>query len=392
MRNLKNLLLVVFITGLLLPSCGPEHKKEEKNTEETVMADSLEKADVAEEVKDSTGKTIVIVRDTVVVTKYITVSDQEKREAKRIKDPLPSWRNTKNKNRIIEFVKVVTDKESPNYVPPAERIATFDNDGTLWSEQPIYFQLYFVFDRIKVLAPSHPKWKKDKLIQAVIDNDLKKVRKYGAEGLGKLMALTQAGMTTEEFDPIVQQWFKTARHPITGKKFSDMVFQPMLELINFLKENDFKVYIVSGGGIDFMRPWTEKAYGIPKEQVIGSRQKLEYTKVNGKPVLMKLTDIEFVDEAANKVIAIYQIIGKKPVLSFGNSDGDLQMLEWTWSGKGKRLSAYIHHTDAKREWAYDRNSKVGTLDKGLDEAAEKGWLVVDMKKDWEVIHPYELKK
>jgi len=389
MRNLKNLLLVILMMGVVLPSCGPEHKKEEKNTEETVMADTLEKV---EEAKDSTEKTIVIIRDTVVVTKYITVSDQEKREAKRIKDPLPSWNDTKSKNRIIEFVKIVTDKESPNYIPPAERIATFDNDGTLWSEQPIYFQLYFVFDRIKALAPSHPKWKKDKLIQAVIDNNLKKVRKYGAEGLGKLMALTQAGMTTEEFDPIVQQWFKTARHPITGKKFSDMVFQPMLELINFLKENDFKVYIVSGGGIDFMRPWTEKAYGIPKEQVIGSRQKLEYTKVNGKPVLMKLTDIEFVDEAANKVIAIYQIIGKKPVLSFGNSDGDLQMLEWTWSGKGKRLSAYIHHTDAKREWAYDRNSKVGTLDKGLDEAAEKGWLVVDMKKDWEVIHPYELKK
>jgi len=387
MKNLLNLFLIIFLTGLFLSSCEFDHNKGEKKT----TGSELDTLAVTRE-EDNKEKTIVIMEDTVVVTKNVTISEKEKREAKRIKDPLPSWNDTNSKNRIIEFVKVVTDKESANYVPPPERIATFDNDGTLWSEQPIYFQLYFVFDRIKALAPSHPKWKKDKLIQAVINDDLEKVRKYGAEGLGKLMALTQSGMTTDEFDPLVKKWIKTARHPVTGKKFSEMVFQPMLELINFLKENDFKVYIVSGGGIDFMRPWTEQVYGVPKEQVIGSRQKLKYEKVNGKPVLMKLSDIEFVDDAANKVIAIYQIIGKRPILSFGNSDGDLQMLEWTWAGKGKRMSAYIHHTDAKREWVYDRNSKIGTLNKGLDEAAEKGWLVVDMKKDWKVIHPYELKK
>jgi phosphoglycolate phosphatase-like HAD superfamily hydrolase len=389
MKNLLNLFLVILLTGLLLPSCESDQDKGEKKTTD-IETDTL--GVVTRTDSTEAEKTIVIIRDTVVVTKYITVSEKEKKEAKRIKDPLPSWNDTKSKNRIIEFVKVVTDKESPNYVAPSDRIATFDNDGTLWSEQLVYFQIYFVFDRIKALAPSHPKWKKDKLIQAVINNDLEKVRKYGAEGLGKLMALTQAGMTTDEFDRIVEKWIKTARHPVTGKKYTEMVFQPMLELINFLKENNFKVYIVSGGGVDFMRSWTEEVYGIPKEQVIGSRQKLEYKKVNGKPVLMKLSDIDFVDDGPNKAIAIHQIIGKKPVLSFGNSDGDLQMLEWTWSGKGKRLCAYIHHTDAKREWAYDRKSKIGTLDKGLDEAAEKGWLVVDMKKDWEVIHTYELKK
>ena len=388
MRNLVNIFLVAIMTGFLLVSCENEQNKSDQKIVNGGEADTL----AATRAEDSVKKTIVILRDTVVITKYVTVSKKEKREAKRIKDPLPSWNDTKSKTRIIEFVKVVTDKVSPNYIPPSERIATFDNDGTLWSEQPFYFQIFFVFDRIKAMAPSHPKWKKDKLIQAVINNDLEKVRKYGAEGLGKLMGLTQAGMTTDEFDPIVKEWIKTARHPVTGKKFTEMVFQPMLELIDFLKDNDFKVYIVSGGGIDFMRPWTETVYGIPTEQVIGSRQKLEYEKVNGKPVLMKMTDIEFVDDGPNKPIAIHQIIGKRPVISFGNSDGDLQMLEWTWAGNGKRLSAYIHHTDAKREWAYDRNSKIGTLDKGLDEAAEKGWLVVDMKKDWEVIYPYDRKK
>ncbi len=309
----------------------------------------------------------------------------------RLNDPLPSWSDTKTKNRIIDFVKTVTAKDSSDYIEQADRIAVLDNDGTLWSEQPTYFQIEFVLYRIKQLAPKHPKWKKDKLIQAAIKHDLKTLRKkYGAKGLGKLMAITQSGMTTDEFERIVQNWIKNERHPITGKLYSEMVFQPMLELIGYLKDNGFKVYIVSGGGIDFMRAWTKDVYGIPKEKVIGSYQELEYKKVNKKPVLIKMPDILFVDDNEGKVKAIHRVIGKKPVIAFGNSDGDLQMLEWCSANRHKSLSAFIHHTDAKREWLYDRNSPIGRLNMGLDEAVKKGWLIVDMKKDWKYIHQYEL--
>ncbi|NOX86775.1 MAG: haloacid dehalogenase-like hydrolase [Chlorobi bacterium] len=306
-------------------------------------------------------------------------------------DFLPSWNNTKSKETIINFVKTVTTVGSKSYVAPENRIATFDNDGTLWSEKPTYFQVEFVLYRIKQLAPRHPEWKKDKLIQAALNHDLETMRKkYGAKGLVKLMAIAEEGITTDEFEKIVKKWITTAKHPITGKLYTEMVYQPMLELIRYLQDKDFKVYIVSGGGIDFMRVWAESVYGIPREHILGSIGKLEYEKVKGKPVLIKSSEILFVNDGAGKPMSIHQFIGKKPILSFGNSDGDIQMLEWCDANKNNNLPAFIHHTDAKREWAYDRNSRIGTLNKGLDEAAKKDWLVVDMKKDWKVIHPYEL--
>jgi len=308
------------------------------------------------------------------------------------KDPLPSWNDTPRKEAIVDFVTTVTNKDSTDYLPPEARVAVFDNDGTLWSEKPLYFQLYFIFDRIRALAPQHPEWKKDKLIKAVLAGDIEKIRKYGGEGIARLMAITQAGMTTEVFDGIVRKWIRTARHPVSGKLYTQMTYQPMLELIRFLQENGFKVYIVSGGGQDFIRPWTLETYHIPREQVIGSRQKLEYRKLeNGKPVLERLPDMDFVNNGAGKAIAIHQYIGRRPVIAFGNSDDDLQMLEWTRWGKERSLVGFVHHNDAKREWAYDRHSKIGRLDKGLDMAHSRGWLVIDMKKDWKVIHPSGLK-
>jgi phosphoglycolate phosphatase-like HAD superfamily hydrolase len=350
MKTGKSFLFILFVLQLSITSCV---QKRDTNTDENLLLDTI-------------GE-------------------------KQLNNPLPSWNDTKTKNRIIDFVKTVTTKDSSDYIEQADRIAVLDDDGTLWSEKPTYFQIEFILYRIKQLAPSHPKWEKDKLIKTAIKHDLTTLRKkYGVNGLGKLMAIAQSGMTTAEFEQTVQKWIKKARHPITGKLFSEMTFQPMLELIEYLKSNDFKVYIVSGGGIDFMRAWTKDVYGIPKEQVIGSYQELEYKKINGKPVLVKLPDIIFIDDKDGKVKAIHRVIGKKPVIAFGNSDGDLQMLEWCSANKYKSLSAFIHHTDAKREWAYDRNSPIGQLNMGLDEAAKKGWLVVDMKKDWKYIHPYEL--
>jgi phosphoserine phosphatase len=303
-------------------------------------------------------------------------------------DPLPSWNDTKSKQRIVGFINSVSTQGNADFIAPENRIATFDNDGTLWSEKPTYFQIEFILYRIKQMAPEHPEWKKDKLIQVAVNHDLQTLRKkYGAKGLGKLMVISQSGLTTDQYEKIVRNWIKKAKHPVTGKLFSKMVFQPMLELIKYLQDNNFKVYIVSGGDIDFMRAWTRDVYGISKENVIGSYQALKYEKINGKPVLQILPEISFVNDKEKKVTAIHRFIGKKPVISFGNSDGDLQMLEWCSSNKAKNLAAYIHHTDAKREWAYDRESQVGRLDKGLDEAARSGWLTVDMKKDWKVIYP-----
>ena len=308
-------------------------------------------------------------------------------------DPLPSWNNTKSKQRIISFVKAAVTKNSGSYIPPENRIATFDNDGTLWAEHPTYFQIEFVLYRVRQLAPEHPEWKRDKLIQAAINHDLAKLRdKYGPKGMMKLTAIAQSDMTTDEFQATVIQWIKEAKHPDTGKPFTQMVYQPMLELIKYLQENAFKVFIVSGGGIDFIRVWAEGVYGISKDHVIGSYQELKYEKIEDKPVIIKTDKLLFVNDGPGKPVAIHQFIGRKPVISFGNSDGDLQMLEWCGANTFKNLPAYIHHTDGKREWAYDRDSRIGKLDKGLDEAAEKNWLVVDMKKDWKVIYPFELNK
>jgi phosphoserine phosphatase len=304
-----------------------------------------------------------------------------------VADPLPSWNDTGPKRAIVAFVDKVTTKGSADYLPPAERIATFDNDGTLWTEQPVYFQFLYVVDRVKALAPRHPEWKTQEPFAALLKGDMKGLLGSGEAGLLKLMAATHAGMTTDEFAQSVSDWIATARHPKTGRLLSEMIYQPMLELLAYLRANDFKTYIVSGGGIEFMRPWTERVYGIPPEQVVGSSGGLKFEMRDGKPVLVKTTDIVLIDDKAGKPVGIQRHIGRRPIAAFGNSDGDLQMLQWTMAGEGPRFALYVHHTDAEREWAYDRESHIGKLDLGLDEAKAKGWTVVDMKADWNRIHP-----
>jgi phosphoglycolate phosphatase-like HAD superfamily hydrolase len=304
-------------------------------------------------------------------------------------DPLPSWHDGLAKQAIITFVTGVTMKGSPDYAPPEARIATFDNDGTLWSEQPMYFQLAFALDRVKALAPQHPEWKEKQPFKAVLEDNLKSVLAGGEHALLELIMATHAGMTTEEFEQIVQEWITTAKHPKTDRPYTEMVYQPMLELLSYLRVNGFKTYIVSGGGIEFMRPWAERVYGIPPEQVVGSSITVKFEIRESGPVLVRLSEIDFIDDKAGKPVGIHKFIGRRPILAFGNSDGDLQMLQWTTAGDGKRLGLIVHHTDAEREWAYDRNSHIGRLDKALDEAGLKGWIVVDMKRDWKVIYPFE---
>ena len=306
-------------------------------------------------------------------------------------DPLPSWNEGTAKRSIIDFVNRVAQPGSPDFVAPEQRIATFDNDGTLWGEQPMYFQLFFAIDRVKALAPMHPEWKVKQPFKAVLESDLKTVLAGGEHALFELVMATHAGNTTEEFSQAVKDWLATAKHPKTGRPYTDMVYQPMLELLAYLRANGFKSYIVSGGGIEFMRPWTENVYGIPPEQVVGSSIKTKFEMRNGQPVLVRLPEVNFVDDKAGKPVGINQHIGRRPIAAFGNSDGDLQMLQWTAAGKGARYMLIVHHTDAEREWAYDRKSKIGHLDKALDEALNSGWTVVDMKKDWKVIYPFQLK-
>jgi phosphoglycolate phosphatase-like HAD superfamily hydrolase len=312
--------------------------------------------------------------------------------AQQTNNPLPSWNEGAPRQNIIKFVKQVTDKASPFYVPPEERIAAFDNDGTLWSEQPVYFQLQFAIDRVKALAPKHPEWKTTQPFKAVLENDKKALVASGTKGLVELVMASHTGMTTAEFEQIVKKWISTVRHPRFKRPYTDIVFQPMLELLAYLRSNDFKTYIVSGGGIEFMRPWVEGVYGIPPEQVIGSSIKTKFEIKNGKPALIRLPQIDFINDKEEKPVGIHKFIGRRPIAAFGNSDGDHQMLQWTEAGKGKRLMLLVHHTDSEREWAYDRKSPIGHLDKALDEANAKGWTVVDMKKDWKIIYPFELKK
>jgi hypothetical protein len=307
----------------------------------------------------------------------------------RAADPLPSWNDGKARQSIIAFVEKVTTPGSPDFVPVAERIATFDNDGTLWAEQPMYFQLFFAIDRVKKLAPKHPEWKTKEPFASLLKGDVKGALKGGEAAIGQIVMATHGGMTTAEFEQIVKEWIATARHPVTKKPYTEMVYQPMLELLDYLRANGFKTYIVSGGGIEFMRPWTEKVYGIPPEQVIGSSIKTKFQMVNNEPVLMRLPEINFIDDKAGKPVGIQQYIGRRPIAAFGNSDGDLQMLQWTTAGTGARLALIVHHTDAAREWAYDRKSPVGTLDKALDAAMANGWTVVDMKNDWKRIFPFD---
>jgi phosphoserine phosphatase len=305
-------------------------------------------------------------------------------------DPLPSWDVGVAKENIQAFVSDVTDPRSKYFIPVEERIAVFDNDGTLWSEQPAYFQLFFALDRVKALAPKHPDWKTKQPFKAELEGDLKTVFSGGEHALLELVMASHAGNTTEEFEQIVTEWIGTAKHPRFKRPYTECVFQPMLELLSYLRANDFKTWIVSGGGIEFMRPWVEKVYGIPPEQVIGSSIKTRFEIRNGKPVLVRLPEIDFIDDKGEKPVGIHKFIGRRPIAAFGNSDGDLQMLHWTSAGSGSRFCLYVHHTDAEREWAYDRKSSIGRLDKGLDEAQAKGWTVVDMKKDWKRIFPFEI--
>ncbi len=302
-------------------------------------------------------------------------------------DPLPSWNEGSTKQNILSFVTAVTDKSSSDYVPPAERIATFDNDGTLWSERPVYFQLLFAIDRVKALATQHPEWNSTQPFKAVLENDMEALAASGEKGLLQLIMATHAGSTTDEFSQIVRDWLATARHPKFNRPYNELVFQPMLELLIYLRANGFKTYIVSGGGIEFMRPWVEKVYGIPPEQVVGSSIKTKLVTRNGKPVLLRLPEINFINDKAGKPVAINHHIGHRPIAAFGNSDGDLEMLQWAEAGEGKRLMVLVHHTDEQREYAYDRDSHIGKLDKVLDSALQGGWTVVDMKKDWNVIYP-----
>ena len=306
-------------------------------------------------------------------------------------DPLPSWNDTAPKKAIVAFVGEVTRQGSPHFVPPAERIATFDNDGTLWSEQPMYFQQAFVLDRINALAPEHPEWKLNQPFKAVLEGDLKTVNAGGDRTWLALFIASHAGRTTEEVAQSVKDWVVTAKHPKTGRPYTEMTYQPMLELLDYLRANGFKTFIVSGGGIEFMRPWTEKTYGIPPEQVIGSSVKTKFELRDGKAVLVLLPEINFIDDNEGKPVGINQYIGRHPIAAFGNSDGDLQMLQWTTSRKGASFALLVHHTDAKREWAYDRTSSYGRLDKALDEAQAKGWTIVDMKNDWKTIYTFEKK-
>lgn len=301
--------------------------------------------------------------------------------------PLPSWNDGVAKEEITGFVAAVCDPQSPDFVPEAERIAAFDNDGTLWSEQPMYFQLAFAIDRVRALAPEHPEWREQQPYRAVLEGDTAALAAGGHHALLEVVGATHSGMTTDEFAAVVRDWLATARHPRFDRPYTELVFQPMLELLTYLRANGFKTYIVSGGGIEFLRVFAEEIYGIPPEQVVGSMGELVYEVRGGGPALIKRPGLFFVDDGPGKPVGIARAIGRRPVAAFGNSDGDFQMLEWTTAGDGARLGVLIHHTDAEREWAYDRDSHVGRLDRGLDEAAGCGWVVVSMQEDWATIFP-----
>lgn len=306
-------------------------------------------------------------------------------------DPLSSWQEGPTKQAIIDFVTNTTKEGSADFIPLADRIACFDNDGTLWSEQPMYFQFAFALDQVKVMAPQHPEWKKNKQpFKAILEGDLKTALAGGEKALLEIVMATHSGMTTEEFDKTVIDWMATAKHPKTGKHYNEMIFQPMVELLNYLRTNGYKTFIVSGGGVDFMRPWVEQAYGIPPDQVVGSSIRVKYDTLNGNPVLIKLPELNFIDDKEGKPVGIHQHIGKRPVFTVGNSDGDYAMLQWTATATDyPRFGMIVHHTDSVREWAYDRDSHIGKLDKGLEDAAKYNWKIVDMKRDWKTIYPFD---
>jgi phosphoglycolate phosphatase-like HAD superfamily hydrolase len=301
-------------------------------------------------------------------------------------DLMPSWHDQKIKKRIIEFVNASVDSNLTSFVPPADRIAVFDNDGTLWSEQPFYFQLAFIFDKVKAMAPQHPEWKNKAPFNFLLNNDVKAVLKGGEKSLLTLAAVTHSGITENYFKQGVKEWIDTAKHPVSGRRYVDMVYLPMLELLQFLRNNGYKTYIVSGGGIDFLRAWSEQVYGIPPEQVVGSSLKAKYVWENNIPQIEKLPEMNFVDDGPGKPVGIYQHIGKVPIIAVGNSDGDYEMLQYTTFSKGyEKLAILIHHTDNEREFAYDSLSHIGKLKRGLQDATSNRWLLVDMKKDWKKV-------
>ena len=304
-------------------------------------------------------------------------------------DPLPSWHEGANKQQIIAFVQAVTTEGSKDYVKPAERIAVFDNDGTLWTEQPAYFEVLFAFDEVKRLAAQHPEWQTTQPFKAVLEGDHQALAASGMDGLLKIIGATHTGISTEAFIDNAKNWLKQARHPKTGKPFNQMIYQPMLEMLDYLRSQQFKTYIVSGGDTAFMRAFAEEVYGVPPEQVIGSNFVTQFQLNNGQPQVLRTAKLAHNDDGPGKPESIDAIIGRRPILAFGNSDGDLQMLQWTAAGKGKRFMGLVHHTDAKREWAYDRNSQVGRLDKALDQARTQHWTVVDMASEWRRIYPFE---
>ncbi len=311
------------------------------------------------------------------------------KQAQAQTDPLPSWNDGATKRAIIDFVARVTRQGGPDFVPPAERIATFDNDGTLWVEHPMYVQLAFGLDRVKAMAPLHPEWADKQPFKAVLEGDMKTLAEAGEHGIAELVMATHAGMTTEEFQKIVMDWLATARHPKFKRLYTELSYQPMIELLAYLRANGFKTFIVSGGGVEFMRPWTERVYGVPPEQVVGSSIKTKFQMRDGQPELFRLPEVNFVDDGPGKPVGINEYIGHRPIAAFGNSDGDLEMLQWTTMSGGARLGFLVHHTDAEREYAYDRETSFGRLDKALDVAALNHWVVVDMKNDWKRIFSFE---
>jgi hypothetical protein len=304
-------------------------------------------------------------------------------------DPLPSWNDTDAKAGIIAFVEGVTDPDADTYVTPGERIAVFDNDGTLWGEQPLYFQLLFALDRAKEMAAADPAWASTPALKAAAEGNMKSLMEGGEDALVEVISATHSGMSVAEFQALVADWIATATHPKTGRPYSEMVYQPMLELLTWLRDEDFATYIVSGGGVDFMRAFAEDVYGIPPEQVIGSMGKAKFEIIDGVPQVTKDPGIAFIDDKGGKPVGIMRSIGRRPIFVGGNSDGDLAMLQWSTAGEGARFGLIVHHTDAKREWAYDRDSHIGRLDKALNEAGKRAWTVVDMKRDWKVIYPAE---
>jgi phosphoglycolate phosphatase-like HAD superfamily hydrolase len=303
--------------------------------------------------------------------------------------PLPSWNDGPSRQAIVAFVDAVTKDGGPDYVAPADRIAVFDNDGTLWSEQPLYFQMVFALDEVKALAPQHPAWNTEQPFKAAIEGDRQALAAAGTDGLLKIVGATHTNMTTQAFSEEVKQWVRTARHPRFDQPYTHMIYAPMVELLDYLRGHGFKTYIVSGGEVEFMRAWAQDAYGIPPEQVIGSTFVTEFQMRDGKPVLMRTPRLDYNDDGPGKPVSINKFIGRQPIFAFGNSDGDLQMLQWTAAGSGKRFAGLVHHTDAKREWAYDRVSHIGRLDKALDEAARHEWVVVDMAKEWKQVFAFE---